>query len=403
MGTVVFLSKMVPEEHREWVERNRIRGMFSSAVALQQKLLAGFDALIGEDLVVCNVEPVSNFPQHFRKMRVPGFRYDHTGGGGRQDYNVAFNNTVGLKQKSMERGVARTLERIGREREISALVIYTPTGFFLNAACRYAKRHPDLHICLIIPDLPDFANLAEHISIKTRMLMWLNNRSIQRAFARINSLVVLTAQTAEYLHWQGKPFAVVEGIASAPPVVTAPQPEHPTIVYTGTTHRQFGIPVLLDAFARIKDPDVRLVVCGEGDYDGELCRLAQQDSRIRFLGVVSHEQAIRLQHQATVLVNPRQNIGEYTKYSFPSKTMEYLVTGAPVVAYRLDGMPEEYFDYLCIPADNTPRALAGTISEILSMSGEERRDMGRRGREYVLTHKNPKQQVQKIVDLINGR
>ena len=38
-------------------------------------------------------------------------------------------------------------------------------------------------------------------------------------------------------------------------------------------------------------------------------------------------------------VNPRQNNEEFTKYSFPSKTMEYLASGVPVVAYKLDGIP----------------------------------------------------------------
>lgn len=43
---------------------------------------------------------------------------------------------------------------------------------------------------------------------------------------------------------------------------------------------------------------------------------------------------------ADVLVNPRQNDDEYTKYSFPSKNIEYLMTGNAVMAYMLDGIPE---------------------------------------------------------------
>mgnify|MGYP003303651866 CR=1 FL=1 len=43
-----------------------------------------------------------------------------------------------------------------------------------------------------------------------------------------------------------------------------------------------------------------------------------------FTGKIDRSQVLALQRSATVLVNPRRNNEEYTKYSFPSKTMEYL-------------------------------------------------------------------------------
>ena len=48
-----------------------------------------------------------------------------------------------------------------------------------------------------------------------------------------------------------------------------------------------------------------------------------------------------------MLVNPRPDNEEYTRYSFPSKNIEYLLTGKPVVAYLLSGMPEVYQDFMC--------------------------------------------------------
>ena len=46
------------------------------------------------------------------------------------------------------------------------------------------------------------------------------------------------------------------------------------------------------------------------------------------------------------MINTRTNESEYTKYSFPSKNIEYLLTGKRVVACMLDGMPNCYREYI---------------------------------------------------------
>lgn len=96
---------------------------------------------------------------------------------------------------------------------------------------------------------------------------------------------------------------------------------------------------LIDAFQQIKDPNYELRICGVGDSEDAIKAAAQKDERIHFWGKLPREQVLEWQSKATVLVNPRQNNEEFTKYSFPSKTMEYLSSGVPLVAYKLDGIP----------------------------------------------------------------
>jgi glycosyltransferase involved in cell wall biosynthesis len=142
------------------------------------------------------------------------------------------------------------------------------------------------------------------------------------------------------------------------------------------------------------------VICGFGEAEKAI--LESQDKRIVYLGKVDRKQALALQQRATVLVNPRQNTEEFTKYSFPSKTMEYLASGVPVVAYKLDGIPDEYDPYLNYVPDNSVEALAGTIQKIINMSAEDRKEIGRRGQKFVLEEKNAQKQTKRILDLING-
>ena len=57
-------------------------------------------------------------------------------------------------------------------------------------------------------------------------------------------------------------------------------------------------------------------------------------------------------------VNPRPGAADFTRYSFPSKTLEYLDAGKPVLAYRNDGIPPEYDEHLLYISDPGPVAMA---------------------------------------------
>ena len=80
--------------------------------------------------------------------------------------------------------------------------------------------------------------------------------------------------------------------------------------------------------------------------------------------------------------------------------MEYLASGVPVVAYKLDGIPAEYDAYIHYVPDNTPQAMAGELYRLLALPPEERRAMGQRARDFVLTEKNARSQTKRILDFL---
>jgi glycosyltransferase involved in cell wall biosynthesis len=101
-----------------------------------------------------------------------------------------------------------------------------------------------------------------------------------------------------------------------------------------------------------------------------------------------------------LLVNPRTPEGEFTRFSFPSKTMEYLASGVPTLLYKLPGIPEEYYKYCYTLEDVSPTALADKITEILRSDAIELQEKGKKAREFILAEKNPEVQCNKIYQLI---
>lgn len=127
---------------------------------------------------------------------------------------------------------------------------------------------------------------------------------------------------------------------------------------------------------------------------------ARVDKRIIYCGLLPRTEVFKKQREATVLVNPRTPEGEFTKYSFPSKTMEYLASGVPTLIYRLPGIPEEYYNYCFSISELGVDALSRKIDEILSMNNNERADIGAKARVFIKSQKNPYRQCEKVLDLM---
>ncbi|AZQ76773.1 glycosyltransferase [Flaviflexus ciconiae] len=157
---------------------------------------------------------------------------------------------------------------------------------------------------------------------------------------------------------------------------------------------------LLEAFSLIPDPNALLILCGVGDAESTIQRYSDIDHRIRFLGQIPRDEVMELQSRATVLVNPRTNNSEYTKYSFPSKLMEYLSAGVPVVAHELPGVPVEYANYIFYTKEQTPAGLADKLIEVCSMDPAIRRRRAEAARTWVQTQKDPYTQTERILKLM---
>lgn len=116
--------------------------------------------------------------------------------------------------------------------------------------------------------------------------------------------------------------------------------------------------------------------------------------------MLQKEEVRLLQVRATLLVNPRHSNEEFTKYSFPSKTMEYLASGTSTLMCKLPAIPEEYFEYLYFFDDESIEGYARKIVEICNMDPEMLRVRGEKAREFILKEKNCYSQAKRIFDMV---
>lgn len=257
---------------------------------------------------------------------------------------------------------------------------------------------------VIIPDIPSFVtSMNKHSSFKNFLLKFINKKVMIEA-SNSDGLVVLTKAMMEFII-KPVPYMVMEGIIDVHSMTvteTSVPLEKEIILYAGTLRRIFGVMNLVEAFRNIEVENVELWICGSGDSKEAIENIAKDDKRIIFYGLVDSMTALQMQHKATILINPRTSEGEYTKYSFPSKTMEYLFAGKSVIINRLPGIPEEYYEYVYTPYDETISSLTECISMVLNLSKEKRRIKAEKGRKFVIKEKNSLIQTGRILDMIKN-
>jgi len=396
---LLFMSNLFPRETKAEIQSKMRFNMYDAADVLQWNLIDGLESN-GAELSLINLLPVDSWPRYYSEPFVKRFLFSHKNGA--QDISIGYCNIQYIKRIFLKRkyvSQAKKWERITAEKDSRTVIAYSLNSAFIAGIKKIKRRDPTVKAVAVVADLPEFS--APSGNLIRKIYKNYLNRKIQKDLGVFDGFVLLTEHMAERMKI-GVPYVVMEGIAGTFAPVELVQKKQKTIFYAGSMNVKYGITVLLDAFSMIKDPDMRLVLCGLGDAQPMVEAKARKDSRIAYLGKVSHERVLQLQQEATVLVNPRQNNEEFTRYSFPSKTMEYLASGVPVVAYKLDGIPNEYDTFLNYVENDSPEALAATLVKICEMDAVARDEMGKRGAEFVRSNKNAAVQTRKIMTFITS-
>lgn len=321
------------------------------------------------------------------------------------DIDIGFPNLPIIRQMIVPHKVEKELKNWVKKykNEKKIILTYSTNPMSMSPLVKLKKRDKNIRIVLVVGDLIG----DKGINISGRSLIkQLLNRYYQKGtkyYSAFDGYILVTEYMAEELGAETKPHIVIEGIYNSSNEMmkkeTGLEEENGStkiVFHAGSLERQFGVFNLIEAFSMIKDNSYRLWLAGGSKEADEIKKCCEDDSRITYYGFISPEEVFELQEQATVVVNPRLAGGEYTKYSFPSKTMEGLASRKPFIGCKLPGIPEEYSDYIQYVEDDSPEALSRKIVEICEMTELERNRIGEKARNYILNEKGCRAQGEKI-------
>jgi len=249
----------------------------------------------------------------------------------------------------------------------------------------------------ILTDVPVFRAFEARTGLKALPVKMKNF-----LISRYDCYVFLTEQMNEDFNPKNKPYVIIEGIADdkaleSPNELSTKYPEK-VVMMAGLLEKEFGVDDLLEAFHNIELPNISLHLYGKGKSVELIEEYVKKDKRIHFFGEALNKVIVEKERKATLLVNPRKATGEWVKYSFPSKNMEYIASGTPLLAYDLPCIPPDYKNkYFEVENDD----LRAALEKCLLMENEELHRFGKIAQNWISENKNPKKQTKKIVNMLS--
>lgn len=400
---IIFLGGIFTKEQSSYIKLNSIGPIQYAADALQKNYLDGLTRTCGsENVIVINLPFIGGYPGNFKKLFYTPLDEKFIFLGSTVK-NISFLNVKGIKNISRLIKSFKEVRAISKGKQDVKIICYSMHIPFLLCCYLCKLLNNNLAYYIIIPDLPEF--MMARVGLKKILYNFINRISYY-IVNKSNGISVITEKMKSKFN-EDLSSVVIEGIASENLMNECYSDDNSLLddikgckyfLYTGTLDKRYGIRSLLTAYINSGVSDVKLVICGDGDDKNYLLEKSKEYKNIIYLGQLSRECVISLQINAYVLVNPRDNSSEFTKYSFPSKTIEYMMSGVPVLMFKLDGIPDEYSG--CFFEIKDEESFSYMIKYIAGLSLNELNFMGKKAKSFILENKLPEVQVRKMISMM---
>lgn len=391
---VLYVSSLCSERMSDCLFRTAKIGSSIAAQRFHWLLAKGF-VLNGNGISTISSAPVSKI-SHSRvfwkgeKEKSDGIEYCYL-----PFVNISFLRQVSIFFGSFLMTIIWILRHKGEDR----LIVCDALNISITTSALLAANIFKIHVTGIVTDHPNMMVTNEE---NNKFFDSMSPVIYKKILNYFSSYVFLTRQLSEIININKKPECIIEGIVDATMKFNQPE-KHDSlryVLYAGGLYAEYGLDRLIEAFRQIKDDDLRLCIYGYGKMEKEMEHYMKLDNRLHYFGNAIHSDVLKAELKSTLLVNPRLSGAEFTKYSFPSKIIEYMTSGVPVLTTCLPGIPEEYHEFVYLFKDESTEGLARTLSYVLSLPAEELSSKGKAAQEFVLRKKNNICQAMIIIEMV---
>lgn len=348
----------------------------------------------GVEVDLLSAAPVSDYPRNPRRTYAGGRFYEH----GVEGRLLPFINLLGFKHLTRWLAAWSVGGRRLRRTKSEWLLVHGVHSPFLWYAV-YARRRYGIRTAVFLTDPPGVV-LPGDSSLRGRLKRF-DVGLTKRALAKVDAVIVLAQPLARDFA-PGVPSMTMEGVLDVDAWAAHPgaaEPRGSLITYAGGLSEAYGVGLLVRAVMGSKDPAWRLQLLGRGPLEGWIREQSREDARILPSRLATPAELSGIYAQSAVLVQPRPVEQGFVRYSFPSKLLEYLASGTPVVSTRLPSIPAEYDEHL-VWADDTDEGLRYAIERVLGQPASRLQERGEAAADFIRTSRSTRAQGRRIASFL---
>ena len=382
--SILYIGYYTSEELLYEIQRRKINNMSVARQKYEENLLSG----IIKDNKYDDIRIVSYVPTD-GEISIP----DGSKLAGKKVVHFPINRHSVKSVLKARKAFSDYLKSLGKDvLQDLHVVMYEVNPAFLGPILSL-KRKYNIKITTLCAELSIFRR-SKKIKYQIR------NRIFAHYERKFDAFVLFARPMEEILKCQNKPNIVVEGIA--PEIFGLPKEKKKNIVmYAGGLGSDNNIKLLIDVCASIDELD-ELWICGTGKDKDYVENAAKTNPKVKYFGTISNEKVRELEKEAKLLVNLRNPAAQITRYSFPSKLLEYIASGSLVLSTKLEGIPEEYFDYILTVNSLSEEDVKSAIRNVFAMSETEYVAKAKKSQEFIGNTKNKKVQSGKILKFVES-
>jgi len=377
-------------------ECNQHMGPAVSANRMQLGLLEELKKAYGDSLSIITILPIATFPTekniYIKYSRIKILSHTYA-------IRVPFVNILFLKQLSQFHSVFFYTLVLILKRRIDTIITYNAHFETAKPALLAAK----ITKCKVVGLIADvITTVPSHYTFFKRILRKWEIKSYRKTIPEFDGLIVLNKKVIDTFA-PSLPYVLMDGGIRTSEIDSvilnkAPKVEN-RILYTGALEHYNGIEELIEAFGEVENKNLKLVICGTGKLKEYVKKKSFEHENISYLGIIDNKSARKLQEMSGLLINTRPVNLYATQLTFPSKLIEYMLSGTPVLTTLLNGITEDYHPYLYF-CGQTPSEITKEINYVMSLPADTRNEKGKRAREFILNNKTYGNHAKRIIPFI---
>lgn len=201
---------------------------------------------------------------------------------------------------------------------------------------------------------------------------------------KYSGTIALTEGLKDLFNPTNKPSYIFEGIVEERKLPKNNDKKNPYFFFGGALMERYGVYQLIEAFKILKPKNIDLYICGHHGDREQIKEAIQGNTHIKFLGLLPVSKVLEYEQKALACINPRPFTEDLDRFSIPSKTLEYMVSGRPVISVKNSILQEKFPDEIIWIESANESDLVHGMKDLLKMSDEQKVELGQKAKNRVL-------------------